>query len=194
MDDEFLHLNTANGAHQHRIQNTPKNVFVEVHHWIALSLMGDSMRHFLWGRRPDDWFVTDQHPRGLTRLIVMVRDIVPEGVTRIVLNANVKNIDWSDHVTVLTHDRRKWTIKHAISTASFGVLQKHRNTSSRLTYPEAHVLFDEQWYSHGTLDARSDSVPNSVVGQFVSSLTLGIGRRSSECREFRIHELGDSCL
>ena len=38
----------------------------------------------------------------------MVRDIVPEGVTRIVLNANVKNIDWSDHVTVLTHDRRKW--------------------------------------------------------------------------------------
>ena len=48
LDDEFLHLNTANRAHQHRIQNIPKNVFVEVHHWIALSSMGDSMRHFLW--------------------------------------------------------------------------------------------------------------------------------------------------
>ena len=53
---------------------------------------------------------------------------------------------------------------------SFGVLQNHRNTCSRLTYPEAHVLFDEQWYSHGTLDARSDSVPNSVVGPFVFQL------------------------
>ena len=65
MDDEFQHLNTANRAHQHRIQNTPKNVFVEERHWLALSLMGDSMRHFPWGRRPDDWFVTDQHPRGI---------------------------------------------------------------------------------------------------------------------------------
>ena len=60
--------------------------------------------------------------------------------------------------------------------------------------PEAHVLFDEQRYFHGELDARSDSVPNSVVGQFASSLALGAGRRSPECREFRIHELGDSCL
>ena len=131
----------------------------------------------------------------LTRLIdAMVRDIVPEGDARIVLNANVKNIDWSDHVTVSTHDRHKWTAKHAISTASFGVLLKHHNTCSRLIYPEAHVLFDEQWYFHGALDACSDSVPISVVGQFVSSLALGIGTRSPECREFRIHELGDSCL
>ena len=49
MDDEFLHLNIANRAHQHRIQNTSKSVFVEVHHWIALSSMGDSMRPLFFG-------------------------------------------------------------------------------------------------------------------------------------------------
>ena len=81
-----------------------------------------------WG--PDDWFVTEQHPRGFARLIdAMVRDTVPEGDARIVLNAHVKNIDWSGrHVTVSTHDGREWKAKHAIATVSFGVLQNHHNT------------------------------------------------------------------
>jgi len=103
----------------------------------ALSGFDPDPTYNWWG--PDDWFVTDQHPRGFARLIdAMVRDTVPEGDARIVLNANVKNIDWSDHVTVSTHDGRKWTAKHAISTVSFGVLQKHHNTLFTPDLPSKH--------------------------------------------------------
>merc|ERR1711957_703166 len=43
-----------------------------------------------WG--PDDWLVTDQHPRGFARLIdAMVRDSVPEGDERIKLNTHVSD-------------------------------------------------------------------------------------------------------
>ena len=56
----------------------------------------------------DGWFVTDQHPRGFARLIdAMVRDSVPEGDPRIVLDAHVKNIDWRGPAKVSTNDGRQ---------------------------------------------------------------------------------------
>jgi len=78
-----------------------------------------------WG--PDDWLVTDQHPRGFARLIdAMVRDSVPEGDERIKLNTHVSNINWgSSGVTVTAKDGRTFNGKHAISTLSYGVLQNH---------------------------------------------------------------------
>jgi len=78
-----------------------------------------------WG--PDDWFVVDQHPRGFARLIDgMVKDTVPSGDARVVLNAHVKKIKWSsDGVAISTKDGRKFKGKHAISTVSIGVLRKH---------------------------------------------------------------------
>jgi len=81
-----------------------------------------------WG--PDDWMVTDQHPRGFARLIdAMVRDSVPEGDERIVLNTHVDNINWGcDGVQVSTKDGRTFKAKHAISTVSYGVLQNHHKT------------------------------------------------------------------
>merc|ERR1719223_2446068 len=76
-----------------------------------------------WG--PDDWFVTDQHPRGYARLIdAMVRDSVPEGDSRIKLNTHVSNINWgSDGVIVTSKDGQTFSGKHVISTVSYGVLQ-----------------------------------------------------------------------
>jgi len=78
-----------------------------------------------WG--PDDWFVVEQHPRGFARLIdVMVQDSVPPADARVVLNTKVSNIEWSAHgVTISTTDGRTFKAKHAISTMSLGVIQKH---------------------------------------------------------------------
>lgn len=78
-----------------------------------------------WG--PDDWLVVDQHPRGFARLIDgMVRDSVPPGDERVILNAKVSKIDWgADGVTISTTDGRTFTAKHAISTMSLGVIRKH---------------------------------------------------------------------
>merc|ERR1711865_859465 len=76
-----------------------------------------------WGK--DDWFVKDQHPRGFARLIDgMVRDTVPDSSVH--LNAYVSKIDWgSKGVTISTKDGRTYKGKHAIFTASLGVLRKH---------------------------------------------------------------------
>lgn len=78
-----------------------------------------------WG--PDDWFVVDQDPRGFARLIDgMVRDSVPPGDARVKLNTKVSNIEWGAHgVTISTTDGRTFKGKHAISTMSLGVIQKH---------------------------------------------------------------------
>ena len=85
LDDEFQHLDTANRAHQHRIQNTSKNVFVEERHWLALSLLSEFDASFSLGRRFDDWFQHGPTSARIDSFDVMVRDIVPESVTRIVL-------------------------------------------------------------------------------------------------------------
>ena len=125
------------------------------------------------------WFVTDQHPRGVARLIdAMGRDTVSQGGARIVLSMCMsRTLDKSGHVTVSTHDGRKWRAKHAISTVSFGVLHKHHHfffyTKSSL---EAQVRVDGQFHLHGELDARSDSCG--------IRLARGTGWRSPECREF----------
>lgn len=78
-----------------------------------------------WG--PDDLFVVDQNPRGFAHLIdAMVRDTVPPGDARVVLNAHVTNINWGSHgVSVSTKDGRTFRGKQAISTVSIGVLRKH---------------------------------------------------------------------
>jgi len=78
-----------------------------------------------WG--PDDWLVTDQHPRGFARLIdAMVRDSVPEGDERVKLNTQVSNIAWgSSGVTVSTKNGTTFKGKHAIFTPSYGVLKNH---------------------------------------------------------------------
>jgi len=69
----------------------------------------------------------DQHPRGFARLIDgMVRDTVPEGDSRIKLNAKVSKVEWgSDGVTISTTDGKSFTANHAISTMSLGVIRKH---------------------------------------------------------------------
>jgi len=78
-----------------------------------------------WGL--DDYLVVDQHPRGFARLIDgMVRDTVPEGDSRIKLNAKVSKVEWgSDGVTISTTDGKSFTANHAISTMSLGVIRKH---------------------------------------------------------------------
>jgi hypothetical protein len=45
-----------------------------------------------WGA--DDWFVTEQHPRGFARLVdAMVADTLPDGDERLVLNAEVTRVE-----------------------------------------------------------------------------------------------------
>ena len=45
-----------------------------------------------WGA--DDWFVTEQHPRGFARLVdAMVADTLPDGDERLVLNAEVTGVE-----------------------------------------------------------------------------------------------------
>jgi polyamine oxidase len=92
-----------------------------------------------WG--PDDWLVTDQHPRGFARLIdAMVRDSVPDGDARIKLNTHVSNINWgSNGVLVKAKDGRIFSGKHAISTVSYGVLQKHHKHLFTPSLPSSQV-------------------------------------------------------
>jgi len=80
-----------------------------------------------WG--PDDYLVTDQHPRGFARLIdAMVRDTVPEGDDRIKLNTKVKNIAWDcSGVKVTASNGATYSGKHAIFTPSYGVLKNHHS-------------------------------------------------------------------
>jgi len=106
-----------------------------------------------WG--PDDWFVTDQHPRGYARLIdAMVRDSVPEGDSRIKLNTHVSNINWgSNGVVVTTKDGRTFSSKHAIATVSYGVLQNHH----------------EELFTPNMPSKQKDALMNN--GVFMASLT-----------------------
>merc|ERR1712151_165017 len=69
---------------------------------------------------PDDRFVIDQHPRGFARLIDgMVRESVPDGDPRVVLNAHVEHIHWGcDGVVASAKDGRTFKGKHAITTVS----------------------------------------------------------------------------
>ena len=128
----------------------------------ALSGFGPDPRYNWCG--PDDWFVTDQHPRGFARLIdAMVRDSVPEGDPRNVLDAHVKNIDWRGTSTLSTHDGRQWTAKHAISTISFGVIQKNYNTLHTPDLRSKHKSALMKRHLHGELHAPLDSVPDCVV-------------------------------
>jgi monoamine oxidase len=56
----------------------------------------------------------------------MVRDTVPTGDPRLILNAHVSKIDWGGKgVTVSTKDGRTFNGKHVISTVSLGVIRKH---------------------------------------------------------------------
>jgi len=92
-----------------------------------------------WG--PDDWFVIDQNPRGFARLIDgMVRDSVPEHDPRVVLNTPVNRIDWGcNGVIVSTDNGDIYTAKHAISTVSLGVLQRHHKELFSPSLPEQHA-------------------------------------------------------
>ena len=74
----------------------------------------------------DDWFVTDQHPRGFARLIDgMVADSVPPGDPRLVLGAEVTKLSYGcDGVTLATADGRTFRAQQAISTLPLGVLQR----------------------------------------------------------------------
>jgi len=92
-----------------------------------------------WG--PDDMLVVDQHPRGFARLIDgMVRDTVPSGDPRVVLNAHVNKINWgSNGVTVQTKDGRSFKGKQAISTVSLGVLRKHHEELFSPSLPSKQV-------------------------------------------------------
>jgi len=91
----------------------------------ALSGFAPDPTYDWWG--PDDWFVVDQHPRGYARVIDgMVRDTVPTGDPRLIMDAHVSKIDWgSKGVTVSTKDGRTFKGKHVISTVSLGVIRKH---------------------------------------------------------------------
>lgn len=92
-----------------------------------------------WGG--DDWFVIDQHPRGYARLIDgMVKDTIPTGDPRLVLNARVNKIDWGKSgVAVSTTDGRTFNGKHAIFTASIGVLRKHHEEMFSPGLPDKQV-------------------------------------------------------
>jgi len=117
-----------------------------------------------WG--PDDWLVTDQHPRGFARLIdAMVRDSVPEGDERIKLNTHVSNINWGSHgVTVTAKDGRTFSGKHAISTVSYGVLQNHHHHLFTPTLPSSQVSDLMNNFVHGPSDPCVGAVPDRLVG------------------------------
>jgi len=101
-----------------------------------------------WG--PDDLFVVDQNPRGFAHLIdAMVRDTVPPGDSRVVLNAHVANINWGSHgVIVSTKDGRTFRGKQAISTVSLGVLRKHHHHLFTPSLPstQANDLMNNHWF------------------------------------------------
>jgi len=92
-----------------------------------------------WG--PDDWFVTDQHPRGYARVIDgMVRDSVPAGDPRVIFNTHVTKISWGcKGVDVSTKDGRSFKAKHAISTVSLGVLQRNHEEMFSPPLPKKHA-------------------------------------------------------
>lgn len=92
-----------------------------------------------WG--PDDWFVTDQNPRGYAHLIdAMVRDSVPVGDPRVLFNAHVAKIEWGcNGVVTSTKDGRTFKAKHAITTVSLGVLQRHHEEMFSPPLPKKHA-------------------------------------------------------
>lgn len=105
----------------------------------SLSATVPDQTYMWWG--PDDWFITDQHPRGYARLIdAMVRDSVPAGDPRVVLGARVDGIEWGcDGVVVSTSDGRSFKAAHAISTVSIGVLQRRHQELFSPALPKKHA-------------------------------------------------------
>lgn len=97
-----------------------------------------------WG--PDDHFVVDQRPRGYAgALDEMVKDIIPPGDARIILNTKVTQVAY-DHkgVTVLTEDGKAHKAKVAITTFPLGVLNRHHRDLFKPNVPEefAEILDD----------------------------------------------------
>ena len=83
----------------------------------------------------------DQHPRGYARLIdEMVRDTVPAGDPRLVLNATVTKIQYDcDAATVTTSDGRSFTAREVISTLPLGVLQRKHASLFDPPLPQKHA-------------------------------------------------------
>ena len=67
-----------------------------------------------WG--PDDQFVTDQHPRGFARMVDhMVRDTVPPGDPRVMLNSTVTKMAYDcPGIAVSTKDGRMFQAQQVI--------------------------------------------------------------------------------
>ena len=78
----------------------------------------------LWGA--DDKFVMDQNPRGFAAALdAAVRDVLPPGDARLLLNTTVASIAYDcDAVSVSAADGRRWRARHVISTLPAGVLQR----------------------------------------------------------------------
>ena len=85
---------------------------------------------FCYPARPDDRFVTDQHPRGFARLIDgMTRASVPPGDPRVVFGARVTRVAYGGAhghgCEVAAADGRGWRARHEVfSTLPLGVLQR----------------------------------------------------------------------
>ena len=106
-----------------------------------------------WG--PDDQFVTDQHPRGFARMVdYMVRDTVPPGDPRVMLNSTVTKMAYDcSGVAVSTKDGRMFQAQQVISTLPLGVLQRNHTTMFEPPLPEkqAELLSPDSHFLMGNL-------------------------------------------
>ena len=131
--DRELRVSEGSGARGARTRKPPR-----LREFFAALAVGRRMGRS-WG--PDDQFVIDQHPRGYARLVdEMVRDTVPPGDPRVLLNTEVTRIQYDcAGVVVSTRDGRAYKATEVISTLPLGVLQRRHREIFEPPLPPAQV-------------------------------------------------------